>query len=133
MGEGQPGECHGPCGERCEHRRQCLGARQGCGNRFGPADIGDDDHRPGCRQAGDDLGELCGNVDILAGIVVAVAGDEDLRLDLSETIESATRPEIGRGRRPDRADRSRREHGGNGLGEVRHQGGDTIAGDDAPR
>ena len=63
----------------------------------------------------------------LAVVPVAVDGDEQLRLDLAEAVEHALFAEIGRAGRPDRADRGGGEHGGDGLGHVRHHRRDAVA------
>jgi hypothetical protein len=54
-----------------------------------------------------DLRQLVGDVDRLAVVVVAIAGDEHLRLDLPDAVEYALHPEIGRARRPHCTDRGR--------------------------
>ena len=83
------------------------------------------------RQLGDDLCELVGDVDGLAVVVVAVAGDQHLRLDLAEAVEHALHAEVGRAGRPHRADRRRRQHADDALGHVGQDGGDPVAGADA--
>ena len=59
--------------------------------------------------------------------------DEDDRLDLAEAVEHALLAEIGRAGRPDRAERGGGQHGGDGLGHVRHHRGDAVALLDAER
>ena len=56
---------------------------------------------------------------------------EDLRLDLLEAVDDAAGAELGRGARPDRAERDRRVEGGDRLGDVRHVRGDAVAFADA--
>ena len=56
----------------------------------------------------------------LAAIEIAVSGDQHARLDLAEAIEDALHAEIGRTRRPDRADRRGAERGDDRFRQVRH-------------
>jgi len=80
-------------------------------------------------ELGRDVAHLLGRRDCLAIIVVAVAGYEKLRLDLSETIERALHAEIGRAGRPDRPERGDGQHCGHRLRHVgqhrRHPVADT--------
>ena len=50
------------------------------------------------------------DVDRLAVVEVAVGGEQHLGLDLAEAVEHALHAEIGRARRPDRAEARRRQH-----------------------
>ena len=68
----------------------------------------------------------------LARIAVAIAGDEHLWFDLTEAVEHALHAEIRRTGGEDRAYARGSEHGDNGFGTVRHEGGDTVALADAP-
>ncbi len=93
----------------------------------GAAEIGHHDDRAQRRQLGDDLAELVGDVEGLAAVVVAVAGDQHLGLDLAEAVEHALDAEIGRAGRPHRTDRSGGEHADDALGHVGHDGGHPVA------
>ncbi len=95
------------------------------------ADIANDDDGAQRRQLGHDRGELVGDVDPFSGVVVAVAGDQHLGLDLAEAVEHALHAEVGRAGRPDRADRSSGQHRRNALRHVGHDGGHAVAGLDA--
>ena len=67
----------------------------------------------------------------LAGVAVAVGGDQHLRLDLAEAVEHALDAEIRRARRPDRAEARGGEHRDDRLRHVRQVAGDPVAGADA--
>ena len=73
------------------------------------------------------LGELARELDALAGVAVAVGGEEQLRRDLAEAVEHAAHPEIRRGRGPDRPERDGGEHGGHRLGHVRQEPRHPVA------
>ena len=70
------------------------------------------------------------DVEPLATVVVAVAGDQHLGLDLSEPVERPLDTEVGRARGPDRAQACRREHGDNRLGNVGQPAGNAVPGRD---
>ena len=83
-----------------------------------------------CAHAGQPLQHrlhLGRDVVLLAVVPVAVAGDEEHRLDLAETVEHALDAEIGRTGRPDRAERGGGEHAGDRLGHVGQHRGDAVA------
>ena len=82
-------------------------------------------------QAADDLDEFRAHVDRLAVVAVAVDRDQHLGLDLAEAVEHALHAEIGGARRPDRAERGRRQHRDDGLGGMRHHRRHPIARADA--
>jgi hypothetical protein len=70
----------------------------------------------------------CGaDVDPLAGIVVAVDGEQHLGLDLAEAVEHARDAEIGRAGGPDGTQAGRRQHADHGLGHVGQVAGDPVA------
>ena len=89
------------------------------------------DHALQARQAGHDLGELGAHVDRLAVITVAVDRDQHLGLDLAEAVDHPLDAEVGRARRPDRAERGGRKHGDDGLCRVRHHRRHPVARADA--
>ena len=62
-----------------------------------------------------------------AAVEIAVGGNQDAWLDLTEPIEHALHAEVRRARRPDRADRGRAERRDDRLGQVRHVSGDPVA------
>ena len=70
------------------------------------------------------------DVEPLATVVVAVAGDQHLGLDLAEPVERPLDTEVGRARGPDRAQACRREHGDNRLGNVGQPAGNAVPGRD---
>jgi hypothetical protein len=78
-------------------------ARQRCANLSRLAEHRDHHHPLDARQLGDDLGELVEH-EGLAAVVVAVAGDQHLGLDLAEAVEHALHAEVGRAGRPDGAE-----------------------------
>ena len=129
MGEGQAREVDRLRRDRARaaRRASARSGSRGRGRLGAGRDRGRRRSRGDARQPGRDLGELVGDVDDLAGVPVAVGGDEQLRLDLAEAVEHAVRAEIGRARRPDRADRGGGEHRGDRLGHVRHQRRDAVA------
>ncbi len=95
--------------ERRERLIERLGLADARGNVPGGAEIVDDKHLAG---AGELVGHRCdlgADLDALAGIEVAVRGDEHLGLDLAEAVEHALFAEVGRARRPHRADRGSRQ------------------------
>ena len=89
-------------------------------------------HNPlDARKARRDLPHFGGIVEPLAARAVAGRGDQHLGRDLAEAVEHAIDAEIRRAGRPDRADRRGREHRHDGLGRMRHDRGDPVAGPDA--
>ena len=65
---------------------------------------------------------------VLAAEAVAVSREQELRLDLRETLDHRLDPEFRRGRRPYRTDGDGRDHGDGRLGQVRHIGDNAVAG-----
>ena len=63
----------------------------------------------------------------LAGVGVGVGGHEDLRLDLTESIQDALGAEVRRARGPHGADRRRAERADDALRQVGHETRDAIA------
>src|SRR5580704_2087316 len=60
-------------------------------------------------------------------IQVTIGSEENLRLDLAESIDDALCSEIGRAGRPDRSDAGGGEHGNHRLGHVGNESGNPIA------
>lgn len=79
-------------------------------------------------QAGEHLVELGGQVQRLAGVAVAGAGDQHARFDLAEAVDHTLGTEVRRAARPGRAEAGGGEHADHGLPGVRHQRGDPVAG-----
>ena len=131
VGEGEAGELD-RLGrvrrERCLERLRVGQPRRSLGRA---AEIRDDDDRRRAGQPGRDLLKLVGVVDDLAGVIVAVGGDEQLRLDLAEAVERPARSEVGRGRGPHRADRGGGERRRDRLRQVGHQPCHPVALSDA--
>jgi hypothetical protein len=48
------------------------------------------------REPGQNASELSGEIDLLAGVIVAVASDQHFRFDLSEAIDDALLSKVGR-------------------------------------
>ncbi|MCY1356223.1 hypothetical protein D9M69_426670 [compost metagenome] len=82
-------------------------------------------------QAFEDLVELGGEVEVLAGVAVAGAGDQHLRFDLAEAVDHALGAEVRRAARPGGAQAGGGEHADHRLPGIRHAGGDPVAGADA--
>jgi hypothetical protein len=72
-------------------------------------------------------------VEVAPAVAVAVDREQQLRLDLAEPVADAAHAELGRRRRPDRAERGGRQERRDRLGDVRQIGGDAIARADAAR
>ena len=70
-------------------------------------------------------------VDGLAVVEIAVGGEEHARRHLAEAVEHAVDAEVGRARRPRRAEARRREHRHDRLRQVRHEAGDPVTRADA--
>ena len=74
-----------------------------------------------------DLGDFFKHAVALAVVVVAVGGEQNFRLDLTEPVEDAGDAEIGRARRPRGADARRCQHGDDGFRHVGQISGDPVA------
>ena len=79
-----------------------------------------------------DLAHALQRIEALARVPVAVRGEQDLGSDLAETIDHAARAEIRRARRPDGAQRGRREHRDHRLRKIGQVARDPVARSDAP-
>ncbi len=89
--------------------------------------VGGDHHHPLDRgNATQHLADLRKQLETLAAITVGVGREEDLGLDLPESVDHAAHPEIGRGGGPDRPETRGRQHRDHGLGNVRHVAGHPI-------
>ena len=93
--------------------------------------IGDDQRVGDRRHAFCQLANDRQPVEALAAIKIAVAGDQQLRLDLAETVAGAADAEIRRTAREDGADSRCGQHRNHRFGNVRDVGGDTVALSDA--
>ncbi len=120
MIEGEPREFHVPGLEWLQSRveRHALFRLGGDGFRF--AEISHDDGALQPRQFCRHFSNLVGNLDALAIIPVAIAGEEKLRFDLAEPIQHALHTEIRRAGRPDRADGRSSQHQGHSLRHIGH-------------
>ena len=127
MGEGKPVELDGLRLEGA--KRLSPGFRLGGAlqNRLLVTEIGHDQRRFDARDLRDDFGDLVANRERLGAIIIAVAGDQDLGLDLPEPVENALHAEIGRSARPDRPERRGREQPNDRLGLIGHKRRDPVA------
>ena len=92
--------------------------------------IGNDDDLLDRWKILDDLRHTGDRIEALPFEEVAVGDEKNFRLDLPETVQYPLDPEIGRAGRPNRPDACRGEHRRHGLGHVRHEPDDTVAGPD---
>ena len=133
MIEGQLGISYGRIAVTREKTREAHAAAQCACHLFRLADIIDDDGALDRLHLLQNVADLFPDADGLAGIIIAIAGDEDLRRDLAEAVEDAALAEVGRARRPDGAERG----GGQKTHDrFRHVGNDSanpVAGFDACR
>ena len=95
--------------------RPRYGSTNTCSGRSSPAELVD------CGAA----------VEVLPAVAVPVDGEQHLRLDLREAVDDAADAELGRRRRPDRAERGAGEERRDRLGDVRQVRGDAVAAADA--
>ena len=93
------------------------------------AEISDPHERPA--DLGVDLLDDRRAVEVAPAIAVAVDCQQHLGLDLREAVHDRARAEIRRAARPDRAEPGGGEERRDGLGDVRHVGGDAVAAADA--
>ena len=126
------GEGHARIGDGLRREgRQRGGERNGIRQRRGDAlRLAEEGHDDGALQTGklgDDLRELLGQMDFLAGIAIAVDGEEHLGRDLAEAVDNRVGAEIGRGRRPHGTQRSGGQRRRDRLGRIGEQAGDMIA------
>ena len=76
---------------------------------LGTAEVGHDEHVLDTRQPRQNASQFVGEIDLFAGVKVAVTGDQHFRLDLAEAIDDALNAKIGRTGGPHGADRGRAE------------------------
>ena len=120
-------EAHLLEGERARLAHQVV-PRQGARHTIGGGvEIGHDDGRGHAGEADADLRHLLGAVDGLGAVAVAVDDEQHGRLDLRKAVDHAARAELGRARRPDRADAGGRQERHDGLGDVGQVSGDPVA------
>ena len=79
------------------------------------------------RQPGADRRELMDARDVAAPVPVPVDRDQDRGFDLLEPVEHRLHPELGRTRRPDRAEAARGQERDDGLGHIRQVRRDAVA------
>ncbi len=111
-----------PCASSSDH-----GERAGWRRRVG-VEVGHRDGGGQRRQCGADVGDLGGAVDGTAAVAVAVDDEQHHGLDLLEAVDDAARAELGRARRPHRAERGGGQERDQGLGDVREVGRHPVAG-----
>jgi hypothetical protein len=103
----------------------------GDGRRVLPG-VGHDHEALDARQLLTDLTDARQRVEEATAVAVAIRDEQHLRPDLAEAVQDALYPEVGRARRPDRAQARRRQHRDHGLGEVRQVAHHAVAGHDPP-
>ena len=123
-------------GDRVECERPRLGEELGPGGRPGhhilrPARVRNVDDVLERRQPCPDGGDLFPTVDVPVTPAVPGDGEQDLGLELTEPVEDAPRPELGRARCPDRAEARGGEERDERLGDVRQVRDDPVAPTDA--
>ena len=96
-----------------------------------PGRSGHVDHLLEAGQQRDDLLHLGAAVVVPAAVAVAVYAEQDLRRQLAESVADPTPAEVGGAAGPDGADAGRGQHRDHRLRDVRHAGGDPVAGADA--
>ena len=96
-----------------------------------PGGPGHVDHLLQAGQPRDDLLHLGAAVVVPAAVPVAVHAEQHLRRQLPEPVADPAPAEVGGAAGPHRADAGRGEHGDDRLRDVRHAGGDPVAGADA--
>ncbi len=107
--------------ERVEHHRVGDGAGRSA------AAEGHDHHLLDTGKRGPDLGERPDAVVDPPAVLVAVAGEEEPGLDLTEPVDHPVDAEVGRGRGEDGTDRRGREHDRVGLDDVGEPRRDPVA------
>ena len=122
--------------ERVERELPALGEEIVPGDRVGkrvvlPADVRDVHDGLDAWKLAAHLRDLLAPVDLLVAVPVAGDGEDDLRLELPEAVEHAAHAELGRARRPDRAEARAREEADQRLGDVREVGDYSVAAADA--
>ena len=85
------------------------------------------------RQAVEDGAHDLHPVVLDAAVAIAVAGDQQLRLDLAKAVEHGDRPHVGRAHRPDGAEAGDGEEGHRRDRRVRQEGADPVPWPDAKR
>ena len=83
------------------------------------------------RQARPDRRHFGAAVDVMVTVAVAAHRQQHARLDLREPVGHTARAELGRARRPDRAEAGGGDERDQRLGDVRQVGDDAVAGADA--
>ena len=81
-----------------------------------------------CRQRGAQLGHDAGAIEVAAAVSDAVAGDQDLGLDLLEAVQHGVGAHVGRTEAPDAADARHRQEGDDGFRDVRQVRRHAVAG-----
>ena len=97
----------------------------------GAAGILDVDDRLERGQPLTDRGHVLGPVDDLLSVDVPADCEQHLRVELTQPVDDAADAELGRARRPDRAEARRRQERDRRLRDVREVGDDTVAGADS--
>ncbi|MNF92692.1 hypothetical protein D3C84_753420 [compost metagenome] len=85
------------------------------------------------RQACRHLSVLLQAIDALAVVPVAIDAQQQLGLDLPETVEHALHTEVWRSTGPEGTQRGNGQHGHQGFRHIRHETGDPVALADAQR
>ena len=127
-----------PNGRECQRRRrgdrldECDRARRPGHVDGGPGiEVRHHHDRLEGWQLPNDLAHHLTAVERLPAIAVPIHREEHLRLDLAEAVDYAGRTHVGRRAGPDRAQARAREHGDDGLGDVRQVSGYAITRPDA--
>ena len=106
-----------------EHR--AWAARRGC------AAVRDHDQLRDAGHSVEDRVQCVQAIATFAVVEAGVGGEQQLRSDLAEAFDHGMRIEVWRAGRPDRTERTRRQHRDDRLGDVGQHSGDVIADADA--
>ena len=113
-----------PRARQCRARAAAPPRRSSAGSGV---HVGDDDDQLHARQLRGHFRHGGEGVERLAGVEIAVGGEEHLGRDLPEAVEHAVHAEVRRAGGPGRAEAGGRQHGDGGLRQVGQEARDPVA------